>query len=84
MLISGTGKHHSPPASPQSGLPNETANVLLHAMPFEANNDVSMPAATDFQGFEDLGMVGSFFNWDTSLFDATGGVFGGDAFGEQP
>lgn len=46
----------------------------LQSVAFDSTTNFDFSTGPEFQGFGDLDMMGSFFNWDTTSFDALGGV----------
>jgi hypothetical protein len=67
------GSPTSPNLQPQSA-PGVECDDPLQSVAFDSATSFDFSTGPEFQGFGDLDMIGSFFNWDTTSFDALGGV----------
>ncbi|KAK2599993.1 hypothetical protein QQS21_005295 [Conoideocrella luteorostrata] len=72
LVKSGSSNPTSPNLQPQTA--PEAECDPLRSVGFDSASSFDFSTGPEFQGFGDLDMIGSFFNWDTTSFDALGGV----------
>ncbi|EXV03754.1 Zn(2)-Cys(6) zinc finger domain protein [Metarhizium robertsii] len=73
VLVKSGSSPASPNLRPQTTPAAEECD-LLQSVAFDSATNFDLSTEPEFQGFGDLDMIGSFFNWDTTSFDAFGGV----------